>query len=799
MAEIREVLRLVDGFSANMNAYLRAAQNASGRTRQLQGNVRRVTAQITGQSAAMRAAAGAVNAQGAAANAATSRNAANANAMRQTANAANAQNAAIQAAVPQSIANAGAMRNSANAAARLTNEQIRQSNVITRLPSGFARLSAVEAQLAAAQRRQTTATVSQTNAQQILINVQTRQGNAFSAASNLLRRQTAAIRENTAAINTGTAALEQQNRIQTRVQIAADVARAEQRRQQQQMDASRNSADSLVSSLRRLAGAYFGLRGIVQVGQLSDELVSTESRLNLINDGLQNTAELQGMIYRAAERSRGSYTAMSSTVSKLGILAKDAFSSTQEIVAFTELLNKNFIIGGAAAQEQTAAMYQLTQAMASGRLQGDEYRSIIENAPLLAQAIEDYMRNVQNAKGTMKDWASAGLLTSDVIKAAMFNAADEVEERFAAMPTTWAQAWQQAKNLTIEVFQPVLNLVGKAAGLVGRNIEIVTGGFYGLAAAVGVYTVAQWAANDAVKAFVLTALKSPLLPLAAAFIAIGAAAGWFINRCGSVGKAVGALAGAVASAGAFIWNTVIGTISSIMQALWSLFVTPVAGIVEWVVNAFTGGFDSIVGAGKNAFGQLLSGLLSFGKTATGIIDTIFGTHTTDKLTEWQKDVSSWGKKETAFDLHARDMDPANHISKYRIEYGVAWNVGKIFGENIAEKMGWSGAETGGFGDYSRFGGAMDGMANNIASIAGDTKAIKNSVDLSDETMKMLVDMAERRYVNNINLTTQSPVIQISGQNTGDSKEDRRRLANMLRDVLLEEISAGSVRSTALVF
>ncbi len=741
MAEIREVLRLVDDFSGNMNAYLRAAQNASACNRQLQNNVRRVAAQMASQSAVMRAAAGAVSAQGAAAGAARNGNTANANALRMSAGAANVQNTAVRAATAQSIANA--------------NTVAMQTNAVNR------------------------------------------QGNAFNAASNLVRRQTAAVRDNTAAVNAAVTALEQHNRMQARVQIAADVARAEQRRQQQQMDASRSSANSLSGALSRLGGIYFGLRSISGIGSISDELISAEARLNLINDGLQTTAELQGMIYRAAERSRGSYAAMSATVSKLGILAGDAFDSTQEMIAFTELLNKNFIIGGAAAEEQTAAMYQLTQAMASGRLQGDEYRSIIENAPLLAQAIEDYMRNVQNAKGTMKDWASAGLLTADVIKAAMFNAADEVEERFATMPATWAQAWQQAKNLSIEIFQPVLNAVGKTADFVNRNIEVVVGGFYGLTIAVGGYTVAQWAANDAAKAFVLGILKSPLLPVAAAFIAIGAAVGLFIKHCGSAKAAWLTFVDVSLTAGQNLW---IGLVS-IFYHVQNKFDETGLRFAVMSTNISNGFGDLKVSVLKH-LQDLVNGGIGYVNRFIGVLNKIPGVNIApieaaafgDNAAE-KNNASKAKRAANLADITAQTAnnaaERAGNISAMKLARDTA-RAARLQGIEEAK------AEAAGFGDYSRFSGSWGDMANNLSSIAGDTKAIKNSVDLTDETMKMLVDMAERRYVNNINLTTQSPVIQISGQNTGDSKEDRRRLVNMLRDALLEEMSAGATRSTVIV-
>lgn len=772
MAVVREELRLVDYFSGPLISYAQGVRTARQGTAALQTAAQQLTAAQRAGTAAAQAGtrvqgqlAGVQRQQAAAARV-------GANAGQQAANAGRSAAGAAQ----QQL---GATRS--NTAALQANTAIIQAN------------TAAAGQQTAAVQANTTAAGANT----VTLGANTTATGANTAA---IIAQTVAIHSQTDALRAISSALAQHNRMQTQARIAAEIATAEMRRQQGQMNSSRASADGLASSLRRLAGTYLSFRGIVGIGRLSDEVASSQARLSLMNDGLQTTEKLQEMIYQAANRAGGSYLDMTATVSKLGILAGQAFDSTKELVAFTELLNKNFVVGGAAAQEQSAAMYQLTQAMASGRLQGDEYRSIIENAPLLAQSIEDYMRNVQKAEGSMKDWASQGLLTSEVIKAAMFNSADEVEARYASMPKTWGQTWQLAQNIAIKTFQPLLQIVGAAAGFVSEHIEAFIGAFYGLAAAVTGYYIAQGIATIAAKGFIATLMESPLLPIAALFMVIGAAVGVLISYLGGAREAVGALAGAIAVAGAFIWNTVIGFISAVIQALWSLFVTPIAGIIDWVVNIFTGGFDNIIDIGKNALGQLLSTLLSFAKTATGIIDTIFGTHTTDKLTEWQNELNSWGKNEKSIDLHIRDMDPANYIAKYRIEYGQAWDAGNVFGAGLAEKWGIGAAGAEAF-DYNQFGGEAFGesIADDTSNIAADTKAIKNAVDMSDETLKMLVDMAERRYVNNINLTAQSPVIQVQGQNTGDTMADRYKLADALRDVLLEQASAGATRSTAMAF
>jgi tape measure domain-containing protein len=194
----------------------------------------------------------------------------------------------------------------------------------------------------------------------------------------------------------------------------------------------------------------------VAATQTADELTSIRSRINLINDGSQTTAEIMNKVYDAAQRSRGSYIDMADSEAKLNMLAKDAFSSNDEAIAFVEQLNKQFKISGASVQEASAAMYQLTQAMAAGKLQGDEFHSIMENAPLLAQSIANEMGLTV---GQLKEMSSQGLITSDIIKEALFNSAEETNAKFAEIPMTFAEVGQSIQNELIQAFQPVLEQI----------------------------------------------------------------------------------------------------------------------------------------------------------------------------------------------------------------------------------------------------------------------------------------------------------------------------------------------------
>ena len=216
------------------------------------------------------------------------------------------------------------------------------------------------------------------------------------------------------------------------------------------------------------AGAAIGIEAAgralkdmaVSAIKTTDQLTQLRARINLINDGTQSTAEIMDKVYQAANRSRGSYLDMADSVAKLNMLAKDAFSSNDEAIYFVEQLNKQFKIAGASVEETSSAMYQLTQAMATGKLQGDEFHSIMENAPMLAQSIASEMGLTV---GQLKEMSSQGLITADIIKNALFNSAEETNAKFAEIPLTFQDIGTQLQNDLITAFQPVMEQIGSMA------------------------------------------------------------------------------------------------------------------------------------------------------------------------------------------------------------------------------------------------------------------------------------------------------------------------------------------------
>ncbi len=597
----------------------------------------------------------------------------------------------------------------------------------------------------------------------------------------------------------------------------------EQGRLNREIGEGTNEANGLMGAIRGAVAAYATIHTLSSALSLSDQMVSTTARLDMMNDELQTTQELQDMIFASAERSRGSYQATADAVSKLGLMAGDAFGSSEEVIAFMEQVNKQFRIAGTEAAGIDAAMLQLTQAMGSGVLRGEEYNSILEQAPNIIQAIADYL---EVPKGELKDMAAEGVITADIVKAAMFAAADETNAKFESMPVTFEQIWTSFENTALIAFLPVLermNEIGNSeafqgvvdnaigalsvvAGIVLEVFDLMVSGaqlvadnwswlspiIYGVAGALAVYygwqmlcTVATgtMSAAQAVLNAIMSANPVMIVVLAIiALIAIFYAAVEAVNHfTGSSVSATGIICGAVAVAGAIILNTAIGVINAILQAAWQ-FVTPFIGIVEWILNVANGGFDSFGGSVANLIGNIISWFLSLGMVVTKIIDAIFGTDWTAGLSSLQDTVLAWGKNEDAVTLNrtAPEID-------YRIEYGEAWDAGYSFGQRIDESIA-------DFDPASLFGtdipdassyADLEGIWSGVEDIAGNTGAMADAMEITGEELKYLRDMAEQEVVNRF--TTAEIKIEQTNHNTIKNDMDLDGIMSGMTDMMNEAI------------
>ena len=565
--------------------------------------------------------------------------------------------------------------------------------------------------------------------------------------------------------------------------IERSVASANERQKQlnQSFRNGTSAADGLLQKVKNLAVAYGGTQAVSKLVGLSDQLTGTKARLNFLVDDGGSVAELESQIMASAQRSRSYYLDTASAIATMGANAGAAFSGNDELIAFMEQVNKQFVIGGASAQGQSAAMLQLTQAMAAGALRGEELNSILDNAPGIARAIESYMGI---AEGSIKQYAEQGLITSEVVKNALFSVADETNAKFESMPMTWAQVWTTFSNVALTALQPVLNGINWLA----NNLDIIAPIVLGIAAAFAIYAIAAYGAQAATAVWTavqsafnaVMALNPVFLIIMAIVLLIGiiyAVVAAVNNVTGQTISATGIIMGALAVAGAFVLNLAIGVINAIIQLVWTVFVTPFIGIIEFVLNAANGGFNSFGGAVANLIGQIIGWFLNLGKVVTTIIDAIFGTNWTAGLESLQDTVTSWGKNENAITL---DYEPPQLD---RIQYSDAWNTGYDFGVGIENKVtDFFSFDSSGF-DYS---GALTGTAGNTADTAANTAKAANALDIAQEDLAYMKDIAERESINRY--TTAEIVIHQNNENHIGSDLDLDGIMTGMTERIIEEVN-----------
>lgn len=579
---------------------------------------------------------------------------------------------------------------------------------------------------------------------------------------------------------------------------------------EQQLNASirggNDALDGMVGKAKNLAATIGASVGLKKLIELSDQMTSTTARLNFIVDDGGSVKALEAKIMASAQRSRAAYLDTASAIASMGANAGAAFTSNDELIAFMEQVNKQFVIGGASAQGQAAAMLQLTQAMAAGALRGEELNSILENAPGIARAIEQYMGI---AEGSIKSYAEKGAVSATVVKNALLSIADETNAKFNGMAMTWGQVWTQMGNIALKVTRPLLTAINWLA----NNLSVIGPILLGLGAAFLVFQVAaHWtqiaavataayhavvnllsigfgvltgntaAASAAVFTFNSALLASPItwiIMLIAVVIGLLYGVVAIINKVtGSSISVTGLICGAIAVAGAFISNTVIGLLNALIQYIWAIFVAPFLGIVEWILNVCNGGFNSFGDAVANLIGQIIGWFLNLGKVVTTIIDAIFGTNWTAGLESLQSSVTAWGKNENAItlDKNAPTID-------YRFEYGDAWAAGNDFGKGIDAKLGGM-FNMGGLGDSSGF--DLGDIAAYTGETADNTGKTADALAVTEEQLEYLRDIAERDAINRF--TTAEVKIDMTGMtNRIDGSADLDGVISQLTEGFTEAL------------
>lgn len=583
----------------------------------------------------------------------------------------------------------------------------------------------------------------------------------------------------------------------------------------QKLKSTGASASAASTGLTKLIGTVVSLAAAQKAMSLTDTYTNTSARLSMITGSLEEQKALQGEVFAAADRSRGSYVEMANATAKMKMLAGESFGSNEEALGFTELLQKSLKVSGASQGEQDSAFLQLTQAMASGKLQGDEFRSIMENAPMVANAISQYLGVT---KGELKELSSDGAITADIIKGAMFAAADDINGKFEQMPMTFADVWQKIKNAGMEAFGGVFEKanvmlnsdMGQAAianitrlvymaaagfdalldGIsfitqnmseLGPIIFSVAAGFFAYQLATGLAAAAQWILNSAM-------LNSPIFWIVTG---IALAAALIYKFASYIATTTG-----VASSG---FGVIAGSINVVIQFFWNLLLT-VANITVGIIYAIDAlgtnmgiAFGNAISGVKSWFYDLMSTAVSVvAKIAaelnklpfvdfdySGIISAAddYAAKSAAAVSEKQEYVSVSDAFKEGMNTHGAFQDG---WSQNAFKEGAAW------GDGVTDKItgllnGFNPKDIGGEPDFSQF--ATDGSP---ATVKGKGKGGAVKVE-NEEDVEWMRKLAERDYVARIAQNTLAPNIKVefSGPITKEADTDgvMSHVVEQLKDVI----------------
>lgn len=617
-----------------------------------------------------------------------------------------------------------------------------------------------------------------------------------------------------------------------------------------------NAASGLESKLLKIVATYATMKTANAVLNISDTMVETTARLNLMNDGLQTTKDLQNMIYLSAQNSRSEYQATADMVSQLGLNAKDAFSSNVELIRFAEQLNKSMVIAGASGMAAESTIYNLTQALSTGVLRGQDLNAVLSNSPNIVQNIADYL---DVPIGKIKDMAADGQITAEIVKNAMLAATDATNAAFESMPMTFGQIATSIRNDALMAFDPVLarlneianseqfqvmvdgiitslvfvagvvieifDLVGQVGSFIAENWSILEPIVIGAATALGLYTLALMTYNGvqlvtnviqgiaAIKASIHAAslmlqsgatfaatvaqhgfnaalLACPItwiiLGIIAIITVIYLAVAAFNQFAGASISATGIIVGVLAVGAAFIGNlfvTLINLIIDLIAIVWN----HIATFAEFFANVFNDPVGSII----RLFAGMADTVLGILEGIASAIDTLFGSNLASAVSGWRSSLSGAvtdlvGEAE----IQIPRMD-ASALRLDRFEYGAAWDAGYSLGEGIENKI--KNFDIGSIfdsnipnpSDYMDFTSGAGSVPTDVAGIAKDTGAIKNSLDASEEELKYLRDIAEQEVINRF--TTAKIEVEMNNEMTINNEMDLDGVVSYLGEGIEEQM------------
>ncbi len=548
-----------------------------------------------------------------------------------------------------------------------------------------------------------------------------------------------------------------------------------------------NSAEKLLSTIKSVVAVAAGFTLGKKIIGLADEMTQTAGRLSLMVDENETVAELQDKIYASAQRSRASYQDTADAIAKMGLNAGNAFQSNDELIAFMEQVNKQFVIGGASSQQMSNAMVQLTQAMASGALRGEELGSILDVAPGIARNIEKAMGW---AEGSIKSYAEEGAVSAGVVKYALLAMAEETNAQFDAIPKTWGQAFTQLQGIAIKSFEPVSEKInqflnsdtgetifyGMAAGIeivtdaasmvidvlingakfVAENWEYIYPIFIGIGAALLVAGIMGLASGIAT-----ATAWSPVMVIAIGIGVAVAALIFVLKKVGVSWEQMGAVAGGVLGGLYSFGYTVVAY-------WWNLF----ASFAEFFANVLN---DPAAAIAHLMF-DLFDNILSTVQTVASAIDALLHTNMAASVAGFRNDLSDW-------------VDNTFGENAVEIKRMAALDVGKTV-QNSAKKGSELGKKMDNTGSISKsIKNKLESLSGfgNVSNIdkVGKVGKIEKDVNLADENIKLLKDMSERQYVALVNVTMPQTNVSVNQNVTGGSPSDM----NMIADYLAKRLEA----------
>jgi len=584
--------------------------------------------------------------------------------------------------------------------------------------------------------------------------------------------------------------------------VLADIT-SEQRQVTEEVKRTSESVGKWLNGLKSVISSMGGMKLAKEFIEEADAMSEMQAKLNAINDGLQTTDQLNKMIFASAQRSRGSYQDTANLVARLGMNAAEAFSSNQEAITFAENLNKAFKIAGASGQEQASVILQLSQALAGGALRGQEFNAVMSGAPNVIREIADYMGV---PVGEMRDLAAEGKVTAEIVKNALISATDDINAQFEQMPQTWGSIIQSGKNYLIfglqeafadwqtllnsEQFQQVMDtLLNGVIAFARAGASVIKGVanaviwvrdhwatlapvIYGAVTAIALFKVTSMAA--AIASAASWAMSHWwLFALAALLVQVASVAGKMGLKFEDVGRFIGGVFGALY---AFVYN--------VFADIWNV----VAIFVEFFANVWSDPLGSIA----RMFVALADVVLSTLEWIADAMDWVFGTSKGDTIRSWREDMKNWAIENFGeANVHVERMEKMSYADS-AISFGQK-------GADIAKGIeGIVDSLTGEYSAVDEINGQLAGLTDSITDVTGPTGEvanvgsvgeIKNDVNLAEEDIKILRDLAEMKYMQKVELQTLAPNITVSIEEAAAGTLSAEDVASKIQGILIEQAAA----------